>query len=417
VYYISFPILYLLYRAGSCKWGNRLGFYDTNGDNYNCDIWMHASSMGEVKVLSIIVRELIKLNDGLRLHITVMTETGYGRAKELFSKYAEVSYLPLDYSSPIKRFLKTINPSVAVFIETEIWPNIIYELGRKQIPIFLANGRLSETACRRYRWFRSGLKYVFNFYEVIMVQSETDRSRYLKIGADESNITVIGSLKFDAPVKILPPGEKELIKSKLHFEKTTRLFIAGSTRIGEEELIIETYKKLQAEFENLRLILVPRHLNRLDDVRKIIENHGLSYLYYSTLARDNNDTSILLVDKMGVLNELYSISDIAFVGGTLVDIGGQNILEPVWVGVPVLYGPSIYNVTDSSEYIIYGNYGAMVQDKDALYDKLKLFLSGEKEYNRKQTTNTEPSRVSLTAKIILEGLNKNAESLVENSNS
>ncbi len=416
VYYAAFPFLYLLYRTGSYKWGQRLGFYENSNSTRKNDLWLHASSMGEVKVLSIIVRELKKINDTLQLHITVMTETGYGRARELFSDYAEVSYLPLDYGSSIKRFLNTINPTGAVFIETEIWPNMVQELGRRHIPIFLANGRLSESASRHYRWFKSGLKKIFSFYKILMVQSETDKTRYIEIGAAPDRLKVIGSLKFDAPVKILSHEKKASIKKKLPFNNNARLFIAGSTRIGEEELILDTYKKLLTDFNDLRLILAPRHLHRLDDVRKIIENHRLSYVCYSEIRKHSQEANILLIDKMGILNELYAVSDIAFVGGTLVDIGGQNILEPVWVGVPVLYGPSIFNVKDSSEYILNGKYGAMVQNSDELYAKSKLFLNGADTYNIKHPDDSEPTRASQTARIILEGLNKNADSLVENNN-
>jgi 3-deoxy-D-manno-octulosonic-acid transferase len=293
---------------------------------------------------------------------------------------------------------------------------LVHELGLRNIPIFLANGRLSESASRRYKWFRSGLRKIFPYYEILMVQSDTDKTRYMEIGVNSDRLIVIGSLKFDAPVKILPPDKKKSIKKKLPFNNKARIIIAGSTRIGEEELVLDTYKKLLADFAELRLILAPRHLNRLDDVRRIIENHKQSYKYYSEPVARSNDVKILLVDRMGILNELYAVSDIAFVGGTLVDIGGQNILEPVWVGVPVLYGPSIYNVKDSSEHIINGGYGEMVQTSDELCTKLGLFLNGDRVYKIKRPDDSEPTRSLQTARIILEGLNKNAGSLAENNN-
>ena len=415
-YYVAFPVLYVLYRTGSHKWGERLGFYDSRNIEKDCDIWLHASSMGEVKVLGTIIHELKKLDESLRIHVSVMTEAGYGRARELFSGDAAISFLPLDYASSIKRFLKATNPAAAVFIETEIWPNIIHELGRRNIPVFLANGRLSESACRRYRWFKSGLKNIFGYYKLLLVQSEADRERYLKIGVESNRIKVMGSLKFDAPVNILSPQERDSIKDKLRFDKKTRLFIAGSTRNGEEELILDIFKKLLSDFEDILLILAPRHLNRLDEVRRLIEKQGLSYGCYSLPADRPDEIKILLVDKFGVLNELYVVSDIAFVGGTLADIGGQNILEPVWVGVPVLFGPSIYNVKDSSEYIIKGGYGEMVRDSEELYRKLRLFLSGEKDYKRKSPHDIEPTRVSQTARIIFDGIGKDAKYLAENNN-
>ncbi len=416
MYYIAFPVLYILYRTGSHKWGDRLGFYDNQHIEKDCDIWLHASSMGEVKVLGTIIHELKKLEESLRIHVSVMTEAGYGRARELFSGDAAIGFLPLDYASPIKRFLNAANPAAAVFIETEIWPNIIHELGRRKIPVFLANGRLSESACRHYRWFKSGLKNIFGYYKILLVQSDADRERYLKIGVESSHIKVMGSLKFDAPVNILSPVKRELIRDELRFDKKTRLFTAGSTRNGEEELILDAFKRLLSDFEDIRLILAPRHLNRLDEVCRLIEKQGLSYSRYSLPVNLPDDIKILLVDKFGVLNELYAISDIAFVGGTLVDIGGQNILEPVWVGVPVLYGPSIYNVKDSSEYIIKGGYGEMVRDGEGLCQKLRLFLGGQKDYKRKSPDDIEPTRVSQTARIIFDGIGKDGKYLAENNN-
>lgn len=416
VYYITFPILYVFYRTGSRKWGDRLGYYDINDIGKGCDIWLHASSMGEVKVLAIIINELRKINKSLKLHVSVMTEAGYGRARELFSRNAPVSYLPLDYSAPIRRFLKLVKPAAAVFIETEIWPNIIHESGLRNISVFLANGRLSARASNRYQWFRSGLKKIFDYYKLLMVQSESDRNRYLKIGADSERVKVMGSLKFDAPINILPADKRESIKKELPFESETKLFIAGSTRNGEEKLILKTFERLLTDFKNIRLILAPRHLNRIDEICNLIENQRLTYGCYSRLDKCPDDAKILLVDKLGVLNDLYAISDITFVGGTLVDIGGQNILEPVWAGAPVLYGPSIFNVRDSSEYIISGQYGKMVGDNDELYQELKHFLNGVNDYKRKGANNNEPTRASQTARIILEGLDSDAKNLAENNN-
>jgi tRNA (guanine-N7-)-methyltransferase len=372
--------------------------------------------MGEVKVLAIIVRELKKLNKALILHVSVMTEAGFDSACDMFGDSISISYFPLDYRSSIKRFLKSVQPKSVVFIETEIWPNIIHELGRRKIPVFLANGRLSKRACRRYQYFKSGLKKIFVYYKLIMLQSETDKERYLKIGVDINLIKVLGSLKFDAPVRLLSQEKSKSLKGKLPFEKESKYFIAGSTRNGEDELILNTFEKLSVEFPDLKLILAPRHLDRLDSIYNLLKKHNLSYTPYSRSEKCPNGTKVVVVDRLGVLNDLYALSDIAFVGGTLVDIGGQNILEPVWAGIPVLYGPSIYNVKDSSEHIIKNGYGEMVQDADELYLKLRLFLTGEISYKRKDLNDTKSSRAYQTAKIILESIQIDAENMAENNN-
>ncbi|UCD94339.1 MAG: hypothetical protein JSU69_11350 [Candidatus Zixiibacteriota bacterium] len=414
IFYLTYPFTYIARITGSVKWANRTGFLHRCGRG-GCDIWLHASSVGEVKVLGILVKQLQKLNSGLSLYVTVMTETGYQRARESIDVEANVGYLPLDYRGPIKRFLNAVCPRCAVFIETEIWPNIILELNRRQVPIFLANGRMSEKAFRRYRRVRRALGCVLKCYRAMMMQTENDKDRFVKIGADPGRITVLGNLKFDAPVNTISAGARRKLKDSLPFPDDASIFIAGSTRGGEHEIILDTLKNLMTEHAKLKLILAPRHLDRIGEIRSMIENRGFEYALYTGTENKSDDAQVLIVDKIGVLNDLYAISSIAFVGGTMVDIGGQNILEPVWAGIPVVYGPSIYNVKDSSDYIIEGNYGVMVHDSRELYQKLKSFLKGEIKFRTKTDANEKPSRAHTTAVTILESIQSNAKNLAQDN--
>ncbi len=356
--------------------------------------------MGEVKVLSILAGQLYTLDKNIEFCVTVMTETGLKSAQGLTGPVTGVGFMPLDYGSSIRRFLDRINPAATIFIETEIWPNMIIHLGRRGIPIFLANGRLSERASSRYRRARSGLVKIFPHYTRLMVQSEDDKERYIKIGADRKNIEVMGSLKFDAPLIVMPNSERETLRNSFPFEHNCRILTAGSTREGENEIILRVFKKLSAEFPDLRLILVPRHLDRLDEICLLASGLDISCTLYSK-ASENPNVQMAVVDRMGILNNIYFISDIAFVGGTLVEIGGHNILEPVWAGTPVLYGPSIHNVRDSSEYIIENGFGEMVKDESDILGKLALFFRGEIRYNRKESISGEKSRAYRTARVIL----------------
>ncbi|UCD16507.1 MAG: hypothetical protein JSV44_08555, partial [Candidatus Zixiibacteriota bacterium] len=256
---------------------------------------------------------------------------------------------------------------------------------------------------------RSMLRPVLKGYRVMMVQTSDDRDRFVGIGADESKIKVLGSLKFDAPHYQTLPEKKSALKASLPFAKNSRILVAGSTRNKENEYILDTYRKLVDEFRDIRLVLVPRHLERVGEVKEISERYGFRYTLYSRLGRCSDDKDVLIVDRMGVLNDLYSVSDIAFVGGTLVDIGGQNILEPVWAGIPVLYGPSIYNVRDSSNYILEGGHGDMVQNLDELCEKLRKFFGGELHYKKRDTSSGGPSRARKTAEIILNCVQADAD--------
>lgn len=405
IYYITLPFTYFTGLFGSIKWRHRLGLIDyRRGSDTQKLIWLHASSMGEVKVLAILKNRLETIDSTISIFITVMTETGYQSAQRISADKNAVAYLPLDYRSSIKRFLSRVRPDAAVFIETEIWPNIICRLGKNNKPIFLANGRLSERSFGKYIRLKNSLKKIFSYYTRLMVQSDSDRERFIGIGADPVKIEMVGNLKFDAPIKELSEQAKVEIRNRLPFSNKNRLFIAGSTRRGENEIVLKVFKRLIEKYDDLKLILVPRHLERVDEIKTIIEPLKLSYSLYSELSVAESEPDILVVDKMGILNKLYSISDIAFVGGTLAEIGGHNILEPVWSGIPVLYGPSIANVMDSSSYILEQDFGRKIENEEELYDTLNRFLDGSLKFAKKEDGAVISSRADQTARTILDSL-------------
>ncbi|PKK84091.1 MAG: hypothetical protein CVT49_05565 [candidate division Zixibacteria bacterium HGW-Zixibacteria-1] len=415
IYYVSLPYTYISAVAGSLKWKQRLGRkHRTPGDG-PVDIWLHASSMGEVKVLGILLDQLKDVDNSLKIYLTVMTDAGYSAARKLAGSDISVGFFPLDYQSAINRFLGTVRPKSAVFIETEIWPNMINTLGRNDIPIFLANGRLSEKAFGRYRFFKEAMSGILAKYTRMMVQKDLDKQRFVGIGARPEKIEVVGNLKFDAPVVKMPAEKKESIQRNLPFNNNARILIAGSTRNGENEIILDCFLKLLQEFPEARLILVPRHLDRIDIISNMASTRALESCLYSNLKQSSGDCRVMIVDKIGVLNDLYHVSDIAFVGGTLTNIGGHNILEPVWAGIPVLYGPSIANVVDSSEYILACNFGAQVSDGNELCQKLTAYFRGTLKFRKKTDVPAEPSRAQRTAQIILGALKSNAKDMVQNN--
>lgn len=397
VYYITLPYTALAALLGSRKWRNRLGFHRVTRVNKTAPVvWLHASSMGEVNVLATVAAQIKNLAPQCDIYVTVMTATGLERAEKSIDDAIGAGYLSLDYRAPIERFLCLVKPSVAVFIETEIWPNHICLLGERKIPVILANGRLSEKAHKRYLKVKSGMRQVFSHYAEMDLQTESDAARFVEIGADPSKIEVLGSLKFDAPARNLSEAEKIALRENLPFSAGAKIFIAGSTRNGENEVILDVFQSLQREFPELKLLLVPRHLDKIPQIVMTVENRGMKYLLHSKMA-PSGDVDLVVVDKMGILNDLYHISDIAFVGGTLSDIGGHNILEPVWAGIPVLYGPSIFNVGDSSRYILENGFGEMIKDGEELRVRLRAFLAGERSYRRRSELTRESSRAYRTA--------------------
>ena len=406
IYYVTLPYTFLSSFSGSVKWKNRLGLGFTEVAHDKPLIWMHAASMGEVSVLGILADHIRRQGEAVQLYVTVMTETGYKRARELLQDDVSISFFPLDCKTPIKRFLKTIEPDLAVFIETEIWPNWISRLHRKNVPIVLANGRLSEKSARSYARFGSSMQRLMSRYSRILVQSEENKVRFMSIGAEESKIVVAGSLKFDAPVRELTDSTKKIIRESLPFGQDAKILICGSSRSGEHEQLLDVFVNLKKKHTSLRMILVPRHLDKIDDITRMIGDRNLKSVRYTGMDSTIQDVDILLVDQIGCLNDLYPASDIAFVGGTLVDIGGHNLLEPVWAGVPVLFGPYTANVKDSAEYIEKSNFGCKVDDSRKLESSLDKFLSGHLEFTRKTDSSESTSGASGTAQIILSLLKK-----------
>ncbi len=402
VFYLFLPYSGTMALLGNTKWKQRLGFFPKN-DSGKKSVWLHASSVGEVKVAQTLHAALTDLAPDLTVIVTVMTDAGYNTIRSQNGNIL-FGFIPLDYRFAVKRFMYRAKPDAAVFIETEIWPNIIHRLARKNIPIFLANGRLSEKSHASYKKFRKAMAGLFVNYRRLMVQSDLDRERYEDIGVEPGRIEILGSLKFDAPVRKPSEKAKNDIFRTIPFRAGDRILTAGSTRPAEEEAVLDCYSKLHDKYDNLKLIVAPRHLNRIDEVKALLEKAGYSYGLYTE--RDNypQNADILLVDVIGKLNDLYAVSDLAFVGGTLAQLGGHNILEPVWAGTPVVYGDSIDNIRDSSEYILRKNFGCMVQSADELCRKIDEFFDGKLDFSRKRERPDDDSAARKTAQIILDNL-------------
>lgn len=401
-FYLTLPFTGTMALLGNIKWKQRLGYFPENRSGKKT-IWLHASSVGEVKVALTLQSALNDIDPQLYIIISVMTDAGHSNLKEQ-NNGALVGFLPLDYRAAINRFLRRAKPDAAVFIETEIWPNLINRLAKKNIPIFLANGRLSEKSHASYKRIRKSMSRLLVNYGSLMVQSDIDRQRFEEIGVNPDRIEIIGSLKFDAPVRKLPGKEKDEILGTIPFSGEDKILTAGSTRPSEEEAVLECYIELRKKYESLKLIIAPRHLNRIDEVKALIEKTGLEYALFTAPSTYKSETSILLVDVIGKLNDLYAVSSLAFVGGTLAQLGGHNILEPVWAGTPVLYGPSIDNIIDSSEYILRKNYGYMAASKEELCHKIDAYFGGELKFNRKRERPDDDSAARKTARIILDRL-------------
>lgn len=311
-------------------------------------IWIHCSSVGEINLSEPLIKKLLDKREE-RILLTLFTDTGINVAKEKFGKNERVDifYFPLDDKKNIKSILNKINLNLLILIETEIWPNLIKEVGKKT-KIIIVNGRISDKSLSRYKLLKNYLKSLFLYITKFYMQSEEDSKRIVEIGAQKERVETLGNIKFD--IKFLEYTEQEKEELIRFFSVDGRkVFTAGSSRTGEYEVLLDTFKKLK----NTLLILVPRHIERTPQVEEVIKQYGFSYKKFSDIEKGKNEkTDIIIVDKIGLLRKIYSITDVAFVGGTLVNIGGHSLLEPLFYGKTPIFGPYLQNVKEISNEIL-----------------------------------------------------------------
>jgi len=340
-------------------------------------IWVHAVSLGEVIAAAGLVRALRARYPQTPLILTTATPTGRARAQALFGDAIPVRYLPYDTPGSMRRFLSRARPRLSIIMETELWPNLFNQCRRRGIPIVLANARLSLKSVARYQRFGNLFRGVFSDGTYVAAQSTDDAGRFIAIGAARSRTRVVGNLKFDISVDIAAAERGRELRTT-HWAARP-IWIAGSTHAGEEESVLTAHAHLQADVPGALLLLVPRHPERFQAVADLLRSRGFLFERRSGGNAVRPETSILLVDTVGELAALYASADVAFVGGSLVPVGGHNLLEPAALGVPVVTGPSQSNATAIAKLLLQDGAALQVADAMELAAVLKeLFLNPEK---------------------------------------
>ncbi len=323
-------------------------------------IWLHAVSVGEAIAARPLLKALRSDYPGHAIVVSSTTETG----KKTAGGFPEADlclYFPFDFLFSVRTILNSVSPKIIIIMETEIWPNFCREAARNNIPLLLANGRISDRSFKRYLKFNWFFRPALRCFSAICMQSEAGSLRIAAIGADPDRTKVTGNLKNDIPSHQVSEEERRRLRVEYSIPEDSCVLTAGSTRDGEEQFVISAYRELSAEFGNLFLILVPRHPKRTAEVAILLESAGLSYRRRTDISVDRllQNGGVLLVDTVGEMMNLYSLSDIAFVGGSLVTIGGHNLLEPASVGVPVVFGPHMANFREIEALVL--RYGAGIQ--------------------------------------------------------
>jgi len=383
VFFIFYPLFRLYtritgqYRDGL---GQRTGRYRAGVTDrlYGTPrIWLHAVSVGEVNVAGAILDCLHKRLPDCSLIVSTTTEQGFRAAVDRFGARASCIYAPLDFVGAVKRALATLQPDILVCLETEIWPNWLHEAHKKGIRTALLNGRISMRTINHYMKIRPLIRSALSHMDAFSMIQRADAKRIKMLGAAPDRITVNGNAKFDVLQKRADASVKTVMRQLYNIKKGQKVLVAGSVRNREDLILLDVYQKIVRIFPKTLLIIVPRHIQRATAIGKHVGEHGFSYRYRSTLGSGGRPiyASVVVVDTMGELMATYSIASIAFCGGSLVPLGGQNILEAAVWGIPVFFGPSMEDFMDARALLDTSGGGIQVADGNELAEKMIYYLN------------------------------------------
>lgn len=325
------------------NWRERFGFAVSLPQN--C-IWIHAVSLGETQAALPLIKSLLRIYPEQAILLTHMTPTGLAHGQKTLGDKVKQAYLPYDYPFAVQRFLDKSRPHIGIIMETELWPNLLNQCRTRGIPLILANARLSARSAGRYGYFPGLAREMLNSFSRIGARTQTDVQYFVGLGAAKERVDVAGNIKFELEV------QEDLFRYGKHLRelwgKNRPVWIAASTHEGEEETVLNAFQELRKILPNILLILVPRHPERFPRIAVLCEKAGYITVKRSTGIPPGTNTDIYLGDTMGELLYLYAAADIAFVGGSLVTVGGHNPLEPVAFGLPVLFGKHMFNFAEIS---------------------------------------------------------------------
>ncbi|MDA0149380.1 lipid IV(A) 3-deoxy-D-manno-octulosonic acid transferase [Vibrio sp. LaRot3] len=365
----------LLYRSlRNRSYKNRIleryGFYQFNQQG---GIWLHSVSVGETIAAVPLIRELQNKYPHKAITITTMTPTGSAQVTKIFGDTVQHCYLPYDLPCAMQRTIKRLKPELVIIMETELWPNMIHQLKQKEIPTLLANARLSARSAKGYGKVSKLVKPMLGEMTAIAAQYQADGQRFLDLGLPENKLHVTGSVKFDIEVTEAITTQVTALKTQLGDPRPT--WIAASTHQGEDEIILEAHKEILKQYPNALLILVPRHPERFNKVSNLITNQQLTSQNKSELQSLSAETQVLLGDTMGEMMSMFGVSNAAFIGGSLIERGGHNPLEPAAFGLPLTMGPHVFNFASVCDMLSDNQALATVENSQQLTEQILTWFN------------------------------------------
>ncbi len=378
IFYLVLPLvlLRLFWRGRKApayrrRWLERMGFF-TATPGVRDGIWIHAVSVGESIAAAPLVRRLQAEHPGVPITITTMTPTGSDRVRAMFGEQVFHVYAPWDYPGALRRFLRQLQPRLLIIMETELWPNTVYHCHLQGIPVVLANARLSEKSASGYAKAGWLTREMLVCLEAVAVQTREEADRFIRLGLPRRRCHVTGSLKFDLDMPRDLQTDAEALRAA--WGSTRPVLVAASTHEGEEDLVLDAHLQLLRDHPDLLLVLVPRHPERFERVAALCERKRLKMARRGRGEQADGETQVYLGDTMGDLMLLFAAADIAFVGGSLVEHGGHNVLEPAALGRPVVTGMSNFNFLEISRALEQAGGLIAVQNESGLANTVSILL-------------------------------------------
>ena len=391
VIFLFFLPLYIIYSIITGRFGQRmrqrLGLYPpsvTAGIIGTPRIWLHAVSVGEVGAAVAIIEALTATIPDCAIVLSTTTTSGQNFACEKLPANVTCIYAPIDFIPSVRCALSAIRPDILVLLETEIWPNWLAESRRRGVHTALVNGRISVRSIRRYLKIRPLMQTVLAHIEVFSMISPSDAQRIQAIGAARDNVITSGNAKYDCLLQQVDDAQRQKLAGQLNLTENEPVFVAGSTRGREQQIVLDVYEKIRRDFPDTLLIIAPRHIGRGREVESLAGEKGFSCQYRTDLDMPGNTRTapVIILDTIGELQTIYSIATVVFCGGSLVPLGGQNILEAAVWGKPVLYGPSMEDFQDAKELLDKTGGGIQVADGTELAEKVDYFFRHPEEARR-----------------------------------
>ncbi len=341
------------------------------------NIWFHAVSVGEVLAILGLVEKVRLTHPGYQIVISTVTPTANVLAQKRFKKEDIVIFAPLDLGWVVRHFIKTIRPEIFVIAETEIWPNLLTALAKKDVPLLMVNGRISEQSFNRYRRFQFLFSNAVRSFRAFCMQSVGDADRIIALGALAKNVIVLGSMKFDD----VSCGQK-ITMASIGFKEDALVWVAGSTHPGEEKIVLDVFKKLKIKFPSLSLVIAPRHIERAGEVCELVKDSSFRAARFSEGNLEKKDFDVLVVDTIGHLKAFYNLATVVFVGKSLIGFGGQNIIEPAFFAKPIIVGPNMQNFGEITDIFLDARAIVQIQETSQLFDALSQLLESAQLRNQ-----------------------------------